>query len=31
MKQGEPGALAFDAKPDASVTYTGAPLKVRMR
>ena len=31
MKPGAPRALAFDAKPDASVTYTGAPLKVQMR
>ncbi|HEY7005370.1 MAG TPA: TIM-barrel domain-containing protein, partial [Sphingomicrobium sp.] len=31
MKPGTPRALSFDAKPDASVTYTGAPLTVRMR
>ena len=30
MKPGSPRALAFDAKPDASVTYTGTPLTVRM-
>jgi alpha-D-xyloside xylohydrolase len=31
MKPDTPRALAFDAKPDASVTYIGAPLTVRMR
>jgi alpha-D-xyloside xylohydrolase len=31
MRPGTPRALAFDAKPDATVTYTGAPLTVRMR
>jgi alpha-D-xyloside xylohydrolase len=31
MKPRTPRALAFDAKPDASVTYSGAPLTVRMR
>jgi alpha-D-xyloside xylohydrolase len=31
MKPGAPRALAFDAKPDATVTYNGAPLTVRMR
>ena len=31
VKAGAPRAPAFDVKPDASVTYTGAPLRVRMR
>jgi alpha-D-xyloside xylohydrolase len=31
MRPGSPRALALDAKPDATVTYTGAPLTVRMR
>jgi hypothetical protein len=31
MKPGAPRALAFDAKADATVTYTGAPVTVRMR
>jgi alpha-D-xyloside xylohydrolase len=31
MKPGTARALAFDAKADASVTYTGTPLTVRMR
>jgi alpha-D-xyloside xylohydrolase len=31
MKPRAPRPLAFDAKPDQSVTYTGAPLRVRMR
>jgi alpha-D-xyloside xylohydrolase len=31
MKPGVARALAFDAKPDATVTYTGAPMTVRMR
>jgi alpha-D-xyloside xylohydrolase len=31
MKPGSPRALSFDVKPDASVTYTGTPLTVRMR
>jgi alpha-D-xyloside xylohydrolase len=31
MKPGTPRALAFDAKLDATVTYTGAALTVRMR
>jgi len=31
MKPGSPRALVFDAKPDAEVTYAGAPITVRMR
>jgi alpha-D-xyloside xylohydrolase len=31
MRARAPRSLAFDAKPDASVTYSGAPLTVRMR
>jgi hypothetical protein len=31
MKPGVARALAFDAKSDATVTYTGAPITVRMR
>jgi alpha-D-xyloside xylohydrolase len=31
MKPGVGRALAFDAKPDVTVTYSGAPLTVRMR
>jgi alpha-D-xyloside xylohydrolase len=31
MKPRTPRTLAFDAKPDATVTYTGAPLTVPMR
>ena len=31
MRPGTPRALAFDAKADASITYTGKPLTVRMR
>ena len=31
IKPESPRALSFEAKPDASVTYTGAPLTVRMR
>src|SRR5207253_10287754 len=31
MRPGVPSALTFDAKPDATVTYTGAPVTVRMR
>jgi alpha-D-xyloside xylohydrolase len=31
MKPGTTRALSFDAKPDASVSYTGEPLTVRMR
>ena len=31
MKPESPRALSFEAKPDARVTYTGAPLAVRMR
>jgi alpha-D-xyloside xylohydrolase len=31
MKPGEPRALDLDGKPDASVTYIGKPLTVRMR
>jgi hypothetical protein len=30
-KPGTARALSFDAKADAKVIYTGAPLKVRMR
>ena len=31
MKRGTDRPLSFVAKPDASVTYNGAPLTVRMR
>ena len=31
MKPRTARPLAFDAKPDATVTYSGAPLTVRMR
>jgi len=31
MRPSVPRALAFDAKPDAAVTYAGAPIAVRMR
>jgi hypothetical protein len=31
MRPGSPRTLSFDAKPDAGVTYTGAPLTVTMR
>ena len=31
LKPGTPRAVAFDAKPDATVTYAGAPLTIRMR
>jgi alpha-D-xyloside xylohydrolase len=31
MKPGKPRALAFDAKPDASITYDGAAQTVRMK
>jgi alpha-D-xyloside xylohydrolase len=31
IKPGEPRALDFDTKADASIAYTGTPLKVRMR
>jgi alpha-D-xyloside xylohydrolase len=31
MKPGVARGLAFDAKPDATITYTGAPMTVRMR
>ena len=31
MKPGTPRPLAFDSKPDATVTYSGAALTVRMR
>jgi alpha-D-xyloside xylohydrolase len=31
MRPGRPRALTFDSKPDASVTYSGAPLTERMR
>jgi alpha-D-xyloside xylohydrolase len=31
MRPGAPRALSFDEKPDATVTYSGAPVTVRMR
>jgi alpha-D-xyloside xylohydrolase len=31
MRPRSPRSLAFDAKPDASVTYSGSPLTIRMR
>jgi alpha-D-xyloside xylohydrolase len=31
MKPGSPRTLDLDGRPDASVTYDGTPLKVRMR
>jgi hypothetical protein len=31
MRPGAPSALALDAKADATVTYSGGPLTVRMR